>query len=201
MRPYFCVSMKKLETIFESLLWSSRLMVLVGVVSSVFLAIGAFYMATLDVWYLLGRIVDYPGDATGEARADVRAETITYFVKAVDGYLIAAIMLLFAFGLYELFVNRIAAAENSEVASRLLHVNSLDDLKDRVAKLILLVLVIEFFQVALKMPYKTPADLLYLATGVLFIGGAFYLSALKPGKVEKKSDKKSASTTSEQNDL
>ena len=188
--------MKKLESLFETLLWQSRLLALVGVISSVVLAVAAFYMATVDVWYLLSQIVDYPGTGGGTSRDEVRARTITYFVKAVDGYLIAAIMLLFAFGLYELFINKIAAAENSDVADRLLRVNSLDDLKDRVAKLILLILVIEFFQVALKMPYKTPSDLLYLATGILFVAGAFYLSVLKPGKIEMKSDKTKPSNES-----
>jgi uncharacterized membrane protein YqhA len=65
-------------------------------------------------------------------------------------------------------------------------VESLDDLKDRIAKLILLVLIVEFFQYALKLTYATPLDLLYLAVGILFIGGALYLSG--PGGLRGRTD-------------
>jgi uncharacterized membrane protein YqhA len=107
---------------------------------------------------------------------------VSGIVKAVDGYLIAAILLIFALGLYELFVNRIEAAQRSGDAPRLIQVQGLDDLKDRIAKLILLVLVIEFFQQALKLKYTSTLDLVYLALGILAIGGALYLSGPKTGK-------------------
>lgn len=84
--------------------------------------------------------------------------------------------------LSELFVNRLDAARDSEVAPKLLQVRSLDDLKHRVAGLLLLVLVIEFFQRALRLSYDTPLDLLLLALGVLLIAGSFYLSNLRQGK-------------------
>jgi uncharacterized membrane protein YqhA len=45
-------------------------------------------------------------------REVTRADAITTIVKAVDEYLIAAILLLFALGLYELFIDRIDVAED-----------------------------------------------------------------------------------------
>jgi hypothetical protein len=50
---------------------------------------------------------------------------------------------VFSLGLYKLFVGRVDAAEGSETASRLLYVRSLDDLKNKVVKLILLILAME----------------------------------------------------------
>jgi hypothetical protein len=47
-------------------------------------------------------------------------------------------MLIFALGLYELFVSRIEIAEGSEFAERRLLIRSLDDLKDHLAKVVLL---------------------------------------------------------------
>ena len=70
---------------------------------------------------------------------------VAHVVEVVDGYLLAAIMLIFALGLYELFVSRIEIAEGSEFAERLLLIRSLDDLKDRLAKVVLLILVVKFF--------------------------------------------------------
>lgn len=150
----------------------------VAVVASAFLAFGAFYMATVDVVVLLANLLPYASPTLDPtSRETLREATVAGIVKAVDGYLIAAIVLIFALGLYELFINRIDAIQDAtRTVPRLVQVASLDDLKDRIAKLILLVLIIEFFQYALRLKYTTPLDLLYLAIGVLFIGGALYLS-------------------------
>jgi uncharacterized membrane protein YqhA len=180
--------MKSLERAFERVLWQSRLLVVVAVVGSTFLAFGAVYMATVDVVVLLRNLLPYASPILDpSAREALREATVTGIVKAVDGYLIAAIVLIFALGLYELFINKIDAIQKATRAvPRLVQVTSIDDLKDRIAKLILLVLIIEFFKYALKLKYTSPLDLLYLAIGLLFIGGALYLSG--PGGLRGRTD-------------
>jgi uncharacterized membrane protein YqhA len=168
------------ESIFEQVLWRSRLVMVVGVVASILMALGVFYIATVDTAYALRSILAYGANGLDPAvRSGARVEVVTSVIKAADSYLIAAILLLFGLGLYELFINHINAAEQSEVAPRLLVVRSLDDLKDRIAKLILLVLVIEFFQYALQLNYTTAQDLLFLSIAILLVGVAMYVSSLK----------------------
>lgn len=170
-----------LERFFERVLWDSRLVMLVAVVSSLLLAFGTFYLALVDLVYFFGLVADYAGfGGSAEARVDLRADAITAIVKVLDGFLISAILIIMALGLYELFVNRIEVARFSEASPRLLQVKSLDDLKERVARLIVLVLLIEFFQRALRIPYDTALDLLYLAVGILFVSAAVYLTGLRP---------------------
>jgi len=180
--------MKTLERLFERLLWQSRLLVVVAVAASAVLAAGTFYLATVDVVFLVGNLLPYASPTLDTAgRVALREDTVAGIIKAVDAYLIAAILLIFALGLYELFVNKIDPSESAaRTVPRLVQVASLDDLKDRIAKLVLLVLIIEFFQYALKLKYATPLDLLYLAVGVLFIGGALYLSG--PGGLRARKD-------------
>jgi uncharacterized membrane protein YqhA len=170
--------MRSLERAFERVLWQSRLLVVVAVVASALLAVAAFYIATVDVVFIFRDLVPYASpDLDPTARDGLREATVTAIVKAVDGYLIAAIVFIFAVGLYELFVSKIdVSGEAARRLPRMAQVASLDDLKDRIAKLILLVLIIEFFKYALKLKYTTPLDLLYLAIGILFIGGALFLS-------------------------
>ena len=156
-------------------------MVLVAVVTGVLLALGAFYMATIDSLQTLAAVADYGNLALEtEARLLLREKVVTGIVKSVDGYLIASIMLIFSLGLYELFVSKIESAHDDEASRSVLHIKSLDDLKDRLAKVVLLILVIEFFQYALKMKYAKPLDLGGRALGTLFVGGALYLSGAKP---------------------
>ena len=73
------------------------------------------------------------------ARAVLRSQTVTHIVEVIDGYLLATVLLIFSLGLYELFISKIEAAENSESASGVLLITSLDDLKARLAKVILMI--------------------------------------------------------------
>ena len=99
-----------------------------------------------------------------------------HVVEIVDGYLLATVMLIFALGLYELFISKIDMAENDETSSNVLMITSLDDLKGRLAKVILMILIVKFFEHAIKMSFNNPLDLLYLAGGITLIGLAIYLS-------------------------
>lgn len=74
----------------------------------------------------------------------MRADAVTAMIKAVDGYLIAAILIVFSLGLYELLVSKLDVAEKAEAVPRLLLIRNLDELKDRIVGLVLLVLVIGF---------------------------------------------------------
>ncbi len=180
--------MKFLETVFENILWNSRFITIVVVVFSLLLAVGALLVTTVDAIGLLGFMLSYVNPSlTDEVRDAQRIETIARVVGVIDGYLIAAILLIFALGLYELFVNKINQAEGSELAERLLLIRSLDDLKDRLANMVLLILVVKFFQQALNTKYKTVEDMFFLALGILMIAGALYLSGrAKPAKIETK---------------
>jgi uncharacterized membrane protein YqhA len=170
-----------IEQPFERLLWGSRLIVLLAVVASLVVAIGMFFVSTVDVIGLLGHMAHYPG-THGAERAALRSTIVAHVVEVVDGYLLASIMLIFSLGLYELFVSRIEAAEGSEFAARVLLIRSLDDLKDRLAKVVLLILVVKFFEYALQLTFGTPLDLLYLALGVLLVSAALYLTKGKESK-------------------
>lgn len=168
---------KLVEQAFERLLWGSRLVVLLAVVASLLVGFGMFFVATADVVQILSHLSDYVSPAfSPEQRADFRTQTIAHVVEVIDGYLLGTIMLIFAFGLYELFISRIDVAEGDELATRVLLIKSLDDLKDRLAKVVLLILVVKFFEHALRMPFTRPLDLLLLALGIVLIAGALYLT-------------------------
>jgi uncharacterized membrane protein YqhA len=173
----------RIDAAFEKLLWGSRLIVLLAVVASLVVSVGMFYVSTVDVIGLLGYIGEY-ASLHGPERVAERSRIVAHVVEAVDGYLLAAIMLIFSLGLYELFVARIEVAEGSELASRLLLIRSLDDLKDRLAKVVLLILVVKFFEYALQLPFETPLDLLYLAVGTLLVSAALYLTKGKTPEKE-----------------
>jgi uncharacterized membrane protein YqhA len=183
--------MKSLASLFEILLWNSRMIVVLPVFVGVILGFGMFIVTTLDAIDLTGHMLSYfDPDLDDAERSEKRVETISEMVAVVDGYLLAAIMLIFSLGLYELFVSKIDLAEGSEFAGRLLLIRSLDDLKNRLANVILLILIVKFFQQALNLKYKETVDLLYLAVSVILIAGALYISGrAKPYKLSKEAEK------------
>lgn len=169
--------MKKIERLFENLLWDSRFVVIFAVIASLFSALAMFYMATIDAYFMLTHLVDYASPNLDiEARYALRSTTITHVVEIVDGYLLATVLLIFSLGLYELFISKIDMAEGSETSSNVLLITSLDDLKNRLAKVILMILIVKFFENAISLEFDSPTSLLYLAGGIALLGLALYLS-------------------------
>lgn len=169
--------MHPFERRFELVLWRSRLAVVLAVLCCALLALTAFVLGAIDTAQVIASTAAYAGmSAPNAVRSEARGDIVSSIVKAVDAFLVGSILSVVALGLYELFVNRIDPAENSEVAPRLLLIHSLDDLKARVARLVLLVLVVEFFGLALKLPLTTAQDLLALAAGVFLIAASLYVS-------------------------
>jgi uncharacterized membrane protein YqhA len=169
--------MKFLERFFEGTLWRSRYIVLFAVVASMASSFAIFFLATADVVYLLEHVSHYlDAGLSQEARAALRNNTVTHIVEVVDGYLLGAVMLIFALGMYELFVSDIDQARESKSASKILLIESLDDLKNRLAKVILMILIVKLFEHALRIQVESPLQLLYLGASIALVGLALYLS-------------------------
>jgi uncharacterized membrane protein YqhA len=162
------------EAAFESVLWSSRFVVLIAVFASVVVAVAIFYVSTVDTSVHLKDVIFYAKTPVAEHEA-MRTSTISNVVEAIDGYLLGTVMLIFAFGLYEMFISRIDRV-GKEDRARVLMIHSLDDLKNRLGQVILLILVVKFFESSLALSYKSLLDLLILSVGILLIAAALYLT-------------------------
>lgn len=169
--------MSLIEQVFEGALWRGRYVILLAVIASMAASMAIFYMATVDVFYLVSHILHYadPSMAT-EARKILHDDTISHVVEVVDGYLLGTVMLIFSLGLYELFISDIDEAKGSRASSKILVIESLDDLKQRLAKVIVMILIVTIFEMGLKLEIETTLDLLYLAGSLAMIGLALYLT-------------------------
>lgn len=169
--------MKFLETLFEGTLWNSRFVIMTAVIGSLLAGFAIFYMATVDVVYLVGHALHYADpEMTAEARKALHDGTVSHIVEVVDGYLLATVLLIFSLGLYELFISDIDQAHGSKASSKILVISSLDDLKSRLAKVILMILIVTLFEQALNMKLSSPIDLLYLGGSIALIALALYFS-------------------------
>ncbi|MBF0169981.1 MAG: YqhA family protein [Nitrospinae bacterium] len=167
--------MKSFEKRFEQGLLSTRFVVLIAVLASLATSAAVFFLATVDVVMLVSHILHY-ADASlvGEARMAFRNQSITHVVEVMDGYLLATILLIFALGLYEIFISPFD--DEAHEGGEALYFKSLDDLKNALARVILIILIVKLFEHALQMELATSLDLLAFAGSIALVGLALYLS-------------------------
>jgi uncharacterized membrane protein YqhA len=172
---------KAVERGFEKFLWNSRFVVLLAVISSMISSMILFVVATIDVFELIQKVFRYmmlPGsDRTADAYEEFHGEVVGHIIGAIDDFLLATVLFIFALGLYELFISKIDEAEReATTSSRILVIHSLDDLKDRLGKVVLMILIVTFFKNVIHTTFDDPLNILYLAVGILFVALALYFT-------------------------
>jgi len=169
-----------LERVFEDAMWKTRFLVILAVLFGLLGAVVLFVVASMDIFgvakYAFETII------THAHPENFHEDIVSGIIGAVDLYLIAVVMLIFSFGLYELFISPIDHTKEAKDDSKILSITSLDQLKDKIAKVIVMVLVVNFFQRVLHTEYQGALEMLYFALAVTALAvGLFFL-----GKVGKK---------------
>ena len=84
--------------------------------------------------------------------------------------------MIFGFGIYELFISEIDFAKG-KFSESTLKINNLDQLKNKIIKVIIIVLIVKFFEKVLKSSHNftTPQDLLFFSISILSICVGYYL--------------------------
>jgi len=159
------------EKIFEGILWNTRFFVILAVVFSMIGGMTLFIVASIDIWHVVGMVWDnYFG---GIHAHNFHSELVGNLIGAIDLYLMAIVMFIFGFGLYELFISQIDIAKKS-TASKILEIHSLDELKDKLAKVILMVLIVSFFKRALHTDYSGALEMLEFSGSILALALGLY---------------------------
>jgi uncharacterized membrane protein YqhA len=168
--------MNFIETLFEKGLWSSRFIIILAVVFGLLGAIVLFAIASFDIYYTTSYVIHtYLTHAHPEG---FHEKVVGGIIGAVDLYLIGVVMIIFSFGLYELFISDIDPAKDEHgKENQLLAVHSLDQLKDKISKVIVMVLVVGFFQKVGHTVFTGALELLYLALSITAVAvGLYFLS-------------------------
>lgn len=160
-----------LEKFFENLLIKSRLVTLLPVIFGLVGAFLLFFIASYDIVKVLIYTFDY--FVLPNSTINLHEDIVGLIIGAVDLYLMALVLFIFSFGIYELFISEIESFKQSK-QSKVLEVHSLDELKDKLAKVIIMVLVVNFFQRVLQMKLVSIIDMSYLAGSILALCVGLY---------------------------
>ena len=97
-------------------------------------------------------------------------------ISSIDLFLIGIVLLIFGFGVYELFINEIDFAKG-KFSDSTLKIKSLYQLKNKIIKVIIIVLIVKFFEKILKLTpeFTSPNDVLLFSISILAICIGYFL--------------------------
>ncbi len=158
---------KKIEELFEFALWNFRFVILLPVIFGLLSTLKLFVIGTLDVW--AGIILNFdPNNPEGEATYQI----VSYIIGGIDYYLIGIVLLIFSFGIYELFISKI---DIRKLEINVLQIESLEQLKGKLIQVIIVALIVSLFKKMLNLDIKVATDIVYLALSILLISVSSYL--------------------------
>ncbi len=95
---------KKVENIFEALLWNSRLIVMIAVIFGLIGSLTLFIVGGLEI---LNTVQTAFGSPEGMHNYN---EILIGIIGSIDLFLIGIVLMIFSFGVYELFISKIDIA-------------------------------------------------------------------------------------------
>lgn len=155
---------------FEKGLWLSRYIVILTVVLSI---LASFSLILIASWDIVEAITIYnPLFSKG---IDDNNQFLFKIISSIDLFLIGIVLLIFGFGVYELFVKEINFAKARFIESTL-QIKNLDQLKNKIIKVVIIVLIVKYFEKILKLSqnFTSPLDILYFSTSILCICFGYY---------------------------
>jgi len=169
---------KRFEHRFERLLWRLRLIAVLPVVMSLVSTVVSFVLGTLEI----GKALLSLGHG-GYLKKTFVAELLGAIVSGIDLYLIGIALLIFGYGVYELLISPIEAArENDQGGGGLLDIRDLDQLKEKLVKVLVVALIVSAFKAMLTLPLKDGPSLAFFCLSVLLLSLSGYLVTGTGGK-------------------
>ena len=160
-----------IENKFEKGLWGTRFVVLISVILSI---VSSIFLFIIGGWDIVEAIIFY--NPLFNDNITSNNDLLFKIISSIDLFLIAIVLLIFGFGVYELFISEIDFAKN-KFADSTLKINNLDQLKNKILKVIIIVLIVKFFELVLKLShnFSTTEDLILFGLSILTICVGYYL--------------------------
>lgn len=159
-----------MEQLFEKFLWNTRLVLLIGVICCVITAGVLILMGCFELYHLIAHLLTYLMSHGHEGSRDGLVLSV---IEILDTFLLSSVLFIFSFGLYELFISSIERSSGPE--SSVFRITSIDELKAKLGKVIVMIMVIKLFSFLVEVSPKTTLEILYMAVIVLLISVSLWL--------------------------
>lgn len=172
--------LNRLESIFEAALWKFRLIAVLPVLMTAITSLTTFVLGIKETLHSI-KLVFLALDKENASVTDVLGE----FVGGVDLYLVGIALLIFSYGTYELLISDVSPGRTGDENQfkGVLDVKSLDDLKEKLVKVLIVALLVVAFKSMIALPIPDNLSLLYYSLTLLLLTfSAFLLSKLGHAK-------------------
>jgi uncharacterized membrane protein YqhA len=155
------------------------LIAILPVVMTAISSFATFILGTKETLYALNLMVH------GGSDKYYVAKVLGGFVGGVDLYLVGIALLIFSYGTYELLISAIDPAREGEHVKfkGVLDVANLDDLKEKLVKVLVVALLVFAFKSMIALPITDGLELVYYSLALLLLSlCAFLMGKLGHGK-------------------
>jgi len=157
------------EEKIENILWWSRFIVLV----SVFVWLIMFLFLNIALFFKLYHLI------INFINEWFTINLLAWVISILDVSLLSVIILIFTWWIYELFVSEI---NTKSFNSKTLIIKDLDELKEKIGKVIIILLIVILFkQMILNLP-KSQIEIIYFALSILMLAWALKIVSIKNKK-------------------
>jgi uncharacterized membrane protein YqhA len=149
------------------ILYSIRYITLVAVICSFLSALLMFYMGAAKTFraFLIVLTEYEPGKVTPEShkQADV---IMGYLIQSLDAFLFALVLLIFSYGVYNLFIQKI---QDQKHMIDWIRISNVSHLKHILSEVIIVILFVKFLDVALLNINTLSLEVLILPASILLL--------------------------------
>jgi len=167
----------KATSLIQNFVLKSRFMIVIAVVTGIISAFLMIILGFVNVALVISHLPTLFAHLNQFEAYD--KQMIAEIISAIDAYLIATVLLIFSIGVHELFIGKVINDKVDKQVSQVLVIKSLDQLKEKISKVVIMVLIVSYFKYAISMNYTSVLDLLYLSIGILLTALAVYFSHRK----------------------
>lgn len=180
----------------KRIVFSSRYLSVAAVIGSLAGSVLMFFLGLYNIYRAFSEGLRVPDKAQEET--GFGAEAVISVIESLDRFLIAIVLLYFAYGVYSLFLHP-ESSQRELALPDWLKVKQIGQLKQVVAEVIIVVLFVLFLRVALQ-AFDTPnaafewnqlATLLVLPVSVFLLAGALRMVQLHPKPDEEEQEQPS----------
>lgn len=122
-------------------------------------------------------------------KADENCTPFIQIIESVDTFLVALVFLIFAIGIYELFIGKFdPVIRITDKRPSWMRISSIDDLKSSLVKVLLIAMIVGFYKKTLE--GGNYQELMFLAIGIVLISVAFCIAEISAHYHKKNKEEK-----------
>ncbi len=152
---------KFLDRYFEGVFFKFRYLALIAVVFSLLGSVALFLIGGYEITH---SILDF-------IKTHAAKDLELGLINGIDIFLFALIMMIFSMGVYDLFVSKLEPSHIEGARPAWIIFKNIDELKGSLAKVVVIILLITFFELVITMApgFKNSYELLVIPIGIVLI--------------------------------